>query len=254
MPFFNPNLGLPHRRRLGPPWPYKPEWTLLGHPLVLVVVVVLGVLNVVARLLQMSMVFLLLILRRHLCLRSNNLNRFYGRNPYLVITHLPILTLELRITCLLQGSNNSRSLYRHPRSWVPLNGIQQYMVLGILKQMKQVIKVHQRRNGEDRLWAAPVIILLSTLCVPCRWQSFFPLDYAHPCLSISLPLTSLFFVDGYLLIMICFFWHCDWHHAACWQSANDARSSAIGGLILHRLRAQYTHWLTAFAFHLIFNT
>ena len=123
----------PHRRRLGPPRPYKREWTHLGLPLVLVVV-----LNVAEHLPQTSMVFLLPIIRRHLCPRSNNLSHIYGPNTCPVIIPLPILTLELPILRLIQDSSNSRNLQRHRRSWVPvsLNGIRQFMALGILKLMK----------------------------------------------------------------------------------------------------------------------
>ena len=128
MPFLNPK---PLRRRLGPPWPYKREWTHLGLPLVLVVV-----LNDVAHLLQTNMVFLPPIIRKHLCPRSNNSSRICAPNTWPANIRLPILSLELRITRPIQASSNSRNLQRHRRSWVSLNGIRQSMALGILKQMK----------------------------------------------------------------------------------------------------------------------
>ena len=72
-----------------------------------------------------------------------------------------------------------------------------------------------------------------------RWQSFSLLS---PC-----PITRILLIDSgsswliypslmAIWLWYCCLWPCDWHHAAGWQSANDARSSAIGKLPFHRLR------------------
>ena len=238
MPFFNPNLGFPYRRPLGPPWPYghieeswygwcqttphssyKRIWHSFrsSFPDIPAIVQTAWAVFTPATHVHRTSLFLSL-------LWSFPLRASYSP-----------AAATARICIVIAGHGGPPTGFGSVWRW------------GFWSRWGRSSESTQEeaaKTGVELHWW-----LFSFFHVLYRWQSLsLPPDNTYPH-----HFRSPWLHDGHLLIMICYLWLCDWHHAACWQNAGDSRSGAIGGLILHRLWGA-VQTLTASAFHLIFDT